>query len=254
MLQFEVKSNSAIDFKAEGRSGVGMSLDRASVIHGEDGKSAYEIALENGFEGTEQEWLDSLHGKDGLDGAPGPKGDSFTFEDFTPEQLEQLKGEPGKDGLDGAPGKDGKDGYTPIKGVDYFDGQDGAPGKDGEPGEDGYTPVKGIDYFDGQDGKNTFQTAQTVVLTVDGWAEVASRRFAQTVAVNGVTTDPKQVIVVDVALTGSDLNADNEVLAAWGESEGNGPASQNVVQGEGTLTFYCLTVPAVNIPLNVGVG
>ena len=27
-----------------------------------DGASAYEIALENGFEGTEQEWLDSLHG------------------------------------------------------------------------------------------------------------------------------------------------------------------------------------------------
>ena len=27
---------------------------------GGDGKSAYEIAVENGFEGTEQEWLDSL--------------------------------------------------------------------------------------------------------------------------------------------------------------------------------------------------
>lgn len=27
------------------------------------GKSAYEIALENGFEGTEQEWLKSLQGE-----------------------------------------------------------------------------------------------------------------------------------------------------------------------------------------------
>lgn len=27
------------------------------------GKSAYEIALENGFEGTEQEWLRSLQGE-----------------------------------------------------------------------------------------------------------------------------------------------------------------------------------------------
>jgi hypothetical protein len=26
------------------------------------GRSAYEIAVDNGFEGTEQEWLDSLHG------------------------------------------------------------------------------------------------------------------------------------------------------------------------------------------------
>lgn len=29
---------------------------------GADGKSAYEIAVENGFEGTETEWLESLHG------------------------------------------------------------------------------------------------------------------------------------------------------------------------------------------------
>lgn len=32
------------------------------------GKSAYEIAVDNGFVGTEQEWLDSLKGKDGTDG------------------------------------------------------------------------------------------------------------------------------------------------------------------------------------------
>lgn len=41
---------------------------------------------------------------------------------------------------------DGEDGYTPIKGVDYFDG---ARGRDGS---DGYTPVKGVDYVDGKDG------------------------------------------------------------------------------------------------------
>ena len=29
--------------------------------------------------------------------------------------------------LPGTPGKDGKDGYTPQKGVDYFDGKDGYP-------------------------------------------------------------------------------------------------------------------------------
>lgn len=32
---------------------------------GDDGKSAYELAVELGFEGTEQEWLDSLQGADG---------------------------------------------------------------------------------------------------------------------------------------------------------------------------------------------
>lgn len=43
-------------------------------------------------------------------------------------------------------GPPGEDGYTPIKGVDYFDG------KDGKDGKDGYTPQKGIDYVDGKDG------------------------------------------------------------------------------------------------------
>lgn len=38
----------------------------------------------------------------------------------------------------------GKDGYTPVKGVDYFDGKDG---KDGAAGKDGYTPIKGVDYW-----------------------------------------------------------------------------------------------------------
>ena len=34
---------------------------------GADGKSAYEIAVENGFEGTVIEWLASLKGQDGSD-------------------------------------------------------------------------------------------------------------------------------------------------------------------------------------------
>ena len=34
--------------------------------HGLDGKSAYEIAVEHGYVGTEDEWLASLHGKDGI--------------------------------------------------------------------------------------------------------------------------------------------------------------------------------------------
>lgn len=33
-----------------------------------EGLSAYDIAVKNGFEGTEQQWLHSLKGKDGLDG------------------------------------------------------------------------------------------------------------------------------------------------------------------------------------------
>lgn len=72
----------------------------------------------------------------------------------------KIKGDPGYTPIKGVDYFDGKDGYTPIKGVDYFDGRDGyTPVKgvdyfDGEKGNDGYTPVKGIDYFDGKDGKD----------------------------------------------------------------------------------------------------
>ena len=66
-------------------------------------------------------------------------------------------------------GKDGADGYTPVKGVDYFDGKDGEDGKngiDGKDGADGYTPVKGVDYFDGKDGESiTITRSETATLT-----------------------------------------------------------------------------------------
>ena len=35
---------------------------------GKDGKSAYEIALDKGFEGSEEEWLNSLKGTNGING------------------------------------------------------------------------------------------------------------------------------------------------------------------------------------------
>ncbi len=66
-----------------------------------------------------------LRGPAGI-GLKGDKGDS-------------VKGDKG-DSVKGDPG------YTPRKGVDYFDG------RDGDKGDPGHTPVKGVDYFDGERG------------------------------------------------------------------------------------------------------
>lgn len=71
---------------------------------GADGKSAYEVAVDNGFEGDEEAWLASLVGQPG---EPGDSGDSFTYDDFTPEQLEALRGPRGLPGDDGDDGNDG---------------------------------------------------------------------------------------------------------------------------------------------------
>lgn len=43
----------------------GTKSEGVIVTKGEDGKSAYEIAVNNGFEGTEAEWLESLKGSGG---------------------------------------------------------------------------------------------------------------------------------------------------------------------------------------------
>ena len=74
---------------------------------GKDGKSAYEIAVEYGFVGTETEWLESLKGVDGKDGVNGKDGCD------------------GRNGVDGLPGKDGKNGADGLPGRDGIDGIDG---------------------------------------------------------------------------------------------------------------------------------
>ena len=55
------------------------SINAVSTIEpywakGDPGKSAYEIAVEHGYEGTEDEWLASLHGAQGEQGPEGPQG------------------------------------------------------------------------------------------------------------------------------------------------------------------------------------
>lgn len=71
-----VAEPSALNF-----TGAGVTVSEAggkAVINipggGADGKSAYEIAVENGFSGTEEEWLASLVGPEGPEGPMGPVG------------------------------------------------------------------------------------------------------------------------------------------------------------------------------------
>ena len=48
--------------------------DGAPGRDGADGKSAYQIAVDGGFSGDEEEWLASLKGEDGAQGADGTQG------------------------------------------------------------------------------------------------------------------------------------------------------------------------------------
>lgn len=72
--------------------------------------SAYGLAVRQGFKGTLDEWLASLQGMPGKDGAQGPPGKSFTYDDFTPEQLAELTGPEGPQGPRGPQGPQGVQG------------------------------------------------------------------------------------------------------------------------------------------------
>lgn len=84
-----------------------MVKDGVDGKDGTNGKSAYELACENGFTGTLEEWLESLVGKDGVAAAKGDKGDPGEKGDKgDPGE----KGDKGDTGAQGAPGAAGKDG------------------------------------------------------------------------------------------------------------------------------------------------
>ena len=153
-------------------------------VSGVDGKTAYDLAVEKGYKGTLEEWLESLKGSNGSDGQDGSNGKSAYelavekgYSGTIEEWLESLNGTDGKDGSDG---ENGKDGTTPILGVDsegYWTidmgngvqrlkdangkdvkaiGQDGTDGKDGVDGSSFFNNVRydeNFVYFTFTDGK-----------------------------------------------------------------------------------------------------
>lgn len=78
-------------------AGDGIKIN-GNVISAVDAKSAYVIALEHGFIGSEDEWLASLKGAKGEKGEQGIQG------------IQGEKGQNGKDGTNGTNGIDGIDG------------------------------------------------------------------------------------------------------------------------------------------------
>ena len=121
------------------------------------GKSAYEIAVEHGFEGDECEWLDTLQGEEGPRGPQGEKGEQGEqgiqgkrgfqgksaydiakeyggFEGTIDEWIESLKGDQGPQGEQGIQGIQGEVGPMGPQGEQ---GPQGEIGPQGEPGRDG---------------------------------------------------------------------------------------------------------------------
>mgnify|MGYP000050636446 CR=1 FL=1 len=133
---------------------------------GTDGKSAYQIAVEQGYQGSESDWLSSLKGDKGDKGNTGAKGNpgqdgaegksayaiavEHGYEDSEEKWLLSLKGEKGDTGERGEKGDTGLQGERGEKGETGQQGEQGPMGEKGEKGDagvagkDGFSPIANV--------------------------------------------------------------------------------------------------------------
>ena len=117
-LNASLKTSGLLDASLSAGAGMDGTVERG--LRGPKGKSAYQIAVENGFIGNESEWLESLHGAPGQPGVAGPQG---------PQGEQGPKGEKGDTGAQGPQGIQGPQGEQGIQGPKGDDGQQGINGK-----------------------------------------------------------------------------------------------------------------------------
>ena len=175
-MDFKVKFNeSQNDFSPA------VSFGETAFSRGLPGRSAYEIAKEHGYTGTEEEWLASLAGPAGSDGKDGADGKSFTWKGIfslrslvggvvpltfavndvirvindMPDTLPYESGcwvcRQATDGLTGEELKYGWILYFGLLATDGTNGTDGKNGKDGTNGVNGTNGTDGATWYEGND-------------------------------------------------------------------------------------------------------
>lgn len=162
-------------FKGDSKVENGLSAYELAVKYGYEGtvqewldslsgKSAYDIAVDNGYSGTEKEWTSALEASSKQDGA-SIKTASFSSDGellitLSDNSVLNLGKAIGADGKNGANGKDGTNGINGINGKDGVngsngkDGKNGTNGKNGVDGKDGANGLNGADGINGTNGKD----------------------------------------------------------------------------------------------------
>lgn len=108
-----------------------------SGAQGIQGLSAYQVAVQHGFEGTEAEWLISLKGEKGETGPKGDKGNTGEKGDTGERGPQGLQGERGLQGIQGEQGEPGIQGPIGPKGEKGDQGERGPQGPQGQIGPQG---------------------------------------------------------------------------------------------------------------------
>ena len=173
--------------------GVGSDLLSGSGGIGQDGLSAYEVAVANGFVGTEQDWLDSL---------VGPQGPA---------------------GADGAQGIQGIQGIQGVKGDKGDTGNTGATGPTGPQGDPGPMGPSGIAYANAPLSYDSgTQTVSISVGTTSGTVAAGDHTHSQSDITNLTTDLAAKAPLASPAITG---NASVDNLTINGSLTFNGTAT-----------------------------
>jgi hypothetical protein len=229
-----------------------------NLATGSTGLSAYQIAVNNGFVGTEVEWLASLQGINGVDGANGIDGLSAyqiaVNNGFVGTEVEWLASLQGINGVDGANGIDGLSAYQ-IAVNNGFSGTEaqwlaslqGANGADGLSAyqiavNNGFTGtetqwlaslqgINGVDGANGIDGLSAYQIAVN-----NGFTGTETQWLVSLQGTNGIDGLSAYQIAVNNGFSGTEA----EWLASLqGANGADGVAGQDGVDG---LSAYQIAV------------
>ena len=194
---------------------------------GADGKSAYELAVTQGFKGDLTSWLESLRGPQGEQGPAGQPGQpgkdgkdgqsayqiavTNGFSGSETDWLKSLQGPAGKDGSDGQPGHDGKQGSA---------GQPGQPGKDGKDGARGPVIWQSSETVNSRGGSYEFAISQLTSQVVNVTPAAGDVIIAQ-------TSDGSNVAFIIASQDGATAKIDSNVIRLTGDAGTDGAPGSN---------------------------
>jgi hypothetical protein len=124
------------------------SVQGQNGTNGTDGQSAYELAVANGFVGSETDWLNSIKGQDGINGVDGQSAYELAVANgFVGSETDWLNSIKGQDGINGVDGQSAYElavanGFVGTE-TDWLNSLNGQDGTNGNNGTNGV------------DGKNT---------------------------------------------------------------------------------------------------
>lgn len=203
---------------------------------------------------------EGIKGDRGADGQPGPKGDAFTYADFTQEQLEALKGPKGDKGETGPQGEQGLQGVPGAAGPQGEAGPQGPRGLDGAKGDKGDAGPQGLIGPKGEQGVPGQQGPQGPKGD-NGEPFKITKTYPNVSSMNNDATNIKEGAFVVIASTVSDPDngklyvkngtAFTYIVDLSGVQGIQGPAGQQGIQGpvgpqgpkgaDGVMTFADLT-------------